>query len=155
MKHILLLSCLIFATAAFAQTAHAQKNKSKKETITCYDGPKDLSIKYAQTDENGKPIFTYVDKMPKPGYDLKKYLKENIHYPDSARAHHIEGWVIVRFVVGEDGRISDVTVIRSLGSGCDEEAVRVIKKMPKWSPGENGGKKVSVYYTMPIAFKLD
>ncbi|NCX96219.1 MAG: energy transducer TonB [Chitinophagia bacterium] len=66
----------------------------------------------------------------------------------------IQGRVIVNFVVNEDGFISDVKVLRGIGGGCDEEALRVIKAMPTWTPGEQDGKKVKTYFTQPISFRL-
>jgi len=100
-------------------------------------------------------IYQYVEQMPSAPYSLGEYLSRNIHYPDSARKAGIEGRVIVKFVVGESGNISDAQVFRGIGYGCDEEAVRVIKNMPPWKPGKQNGKAVKVYYTQPIAFKLE
>ena len=92
--------------------------------------------------------------MPSPGFDLGEYLSTNMMYPIAAKKANIQGRVIVRFIVTEDGSISDVTVIRGIGGGCDEEAARVIKAMPKWKPGKMTGKPVKVYYTQPITFRL-
>ena len=105
---------------------------------------------------NTKPptIFKYVEKMPKPGYDLNQYLSENLHYPIDARRAGIGGKVIIKFVVTESGAIEDVTVLKTIGGGCDEEAERVIKNMPPWSPGTQDGKPVKVYFTQPITFTL-
>ena len=100
-------------------------------------------------------IFSYVEQPPVSGYDLTAYLSKNIHYPDAAREANIEGRVIVKFVVNEDGSISDVQVVRGIGSGCDEEAKRVVMAMPKWKPGKQNGKAVKVYFTQPISFKLE
>jgi protein TonB len=85
---------------------------------------------------------------------MRKYLAENIHYPDSAIEHNIEGRVIVKFVVNEDGRISDCEIVKRVDKDCDEEALRVVKKMPRWKPGIQNGKAVRVYLTLPIVFKL-
>ena len=113
------------------------------------------SAAFAQNDQKEKPVFTYVEKMPEPGFDLPRYLSDNLHYPDSARNAGIQGRVIVRFVVNEDGHISDPKVFKSIGGGCDEEALRLVEKMPNWKSGEQNGKKVKVYYTLPLTFKLD
>ena len=110
----------------------------------------------AQTDNNNRKIFTYVDQMPAPPYNLGEYLGQNIRYPDSARMNNITGRVIIQFVVTEDGSITDCNVLRGIGGGCDEEALRVIKNMPRWKPGiAKGGKKVKVQYTQPISFTLE
>ncbi|OWY16322.1 energy transducer TonB [Sphingobacteriales bacterium UPWRP_1] len=106
-------------------------------------------------------IFLIVQEMPEyPGgqTELFKYLATNTHYPPMARENGIEGSVYVGFVVMEDGSISNVQIKRGLpggGAGCDEEAVRVVKQMPKWKPGKQRGKNVRVAYTLPFKFKLD
>ena len=102
-------------------------------------------------------VFTIVEEMPSyPGGDLKmyEYLGKNIKYPQIARESGIQGRVFVNFVVEPDGSVSNVKVMRGIGGGCDEEAVRVIKTMPKWKPGKQRGKAVRVTYTIPVVFKL-
>ena len=85
---------------------------------------------------------------------LMEYLSKNIEYPKAARESGIQGRVFVSFIVEKDGSISNVKVIRSIGGGCDEEAVRVVKAMPKWKPGKQRGKAVRVSYMLPVVFKL-
>ena len=102
-------------------------------------------------------VFTIVEEMPEyPGglNKLTDYLAKNIKYPQMARESGIQGRVFVNFVVEPDGSVSNVNVMRSLGGGCDEEAVRVVKNMPKWKPGKQRGKPVRVSYILPIQFKL-
>ena len=67
---------------------------------------------------------------------------------------NIEGLVLVSFVVEKDGNISNASVLRGIGGGCDEEALRVVARMPAWKPGQQGGKPVRVRYTLPMRFKL-
>jgi len=86
---------------------------------------------------------------------LYEYLAKNIHYPDSAKKVGIEGKVIAGFVVDKDGRITDVQVLRSLDPACDAEVVRLVKNMPRWSPGKRGDKPVRVRMTLPVSFKPD
>lgn len=100
-------------------------------------------------------VFSYVEQMPVSGYDIPSYLGKNIKYPDAARENNIEGRVVVKFVVNEDGHISEVQVVRGIGGGCDEEAKRVVQAMPPWKPGKQNGKAVKVYFTLPIQFKLE
>lgn len=100
-------------------------------------------------------VRNYVEKMPKAGYDVNKYLAENLDYPKKARKKNIEGRVLIKFVVNEDGSISDCTVIRGIGGGCDEEALRVVKNLPPWNPAMQDGKPVRVYFQLPIVFKLE
>ena len=102
-------------------------------------------------------VFTIVEEMPAyPGGDAKlyEYLGKNIKYPQIARESGIQGRVFVNFVVEPDGSVSNVKVMRGIGGGCDEEAVRVIKTMPKWKPGKQRGKAVRVTYTIPVVFQL-
>ena len=102
-------------------------------------------------------IFTIVENMPEfPGGTtaLFKYLGKNIKYPAMAKDAGIKGKVYVTFVVDRDGSIADVKVLRGIGGGCDEEAVRVVKSMPKWAPGKQRGKAVRVQYNLPINFIL-
>ena len=100
------------------------------------------------------PIYGYAQQMPATPYNLSEYLSQNIHYPDTAMKYHIEGRVVVKFVVNEDGSISDCHIIKGIGGGCDEEALRVVKNMAAWSPGRKDGLPVKVYFTLPIVFKL-
>ena len=82
------------------------------------------------------------------------YLVENLNYPEKAKAKKITGKVYVSFVVEKDGSISNVKVLRDIGYGCGEEAVRVVKAMPRWKPGMQRGKNVRVQYTLPLNFQI-
>jgi protein TonB len=102
-------------------------------------------------------IFTVVEDQPTfPGGDEARirFLQNNIKYPQMARESSIQGTVYVTFVVERDGSVTDVRVLRGIGGGCDEEAIRVIKAMPKWVPGKQRGKPVRVQFNMPIKFTL-
>lgn len=99
--------------------------------------------------------IVYAEEMPQFMGDIIAYLSSHLHYPDAARSQNIEGKVIIKFVVNEDGSVSDAKVSRGIGGGCDEEAVRVVSGMPKWKPGKHMGKAVKVYYTLPIRFTLE
>ena len=103
-------------------------------------------------------IFTIVEKMPQfPGglEALFQYLGTNIEYPAMAKDSRIEGKVYITFIVNSKGDIDDVRVLRGIGGGCDEEAVRVIKAMPNWEPGRQRGKAVKVQYNIPVNFILN
>jgi len=102
-------------------------------------------------------IFTVVEESPSfPGGDVAriKFLQENIEYPTMARESGIQGTVYVTFVVEPNGSVSNVQILRGIGGGCDEEAIRVIKAMPNWNPGKQRGKPVRVQFNMPIKFTL-
>ena len=86
---------------------------------------------------------------------LNQYLGKNIRYPAAAQRANVSGRVFVSFVVNTDGSIQDVTVLKGLGFGTDEEAVRVVKGMPKWRPGKQSGRPVRVKYNLPINFQLE
>lgn len=107
-------------------------------------------------DENSDP-FMVVEIMPEfPGgiAALHAYLYKNIEYPRMAREAGITGIVYLSFVVGTDGKLSDISVLRGVGGGCTEEAIRVVKAMPAWKPGIQRSKAVKVKMTLPISFKL-
>ena len=111
-----------------------------------------------EDEEEEAQIFTVVESMPGfPGGESARirYLNENIKYPQMARESGIQGRVFVTFVVEKDGKVTDVRVLRGIGGGCDEEAVRVIKNMPRWNAGKQRGKPVRVQFNMPILFKLN
>jgi TonB family protein len=99
--------------------------------------------------------YPVVDKVPSfPGGDeaRQNFIKKNIKYPEEALKKDIRGTVFVNFFVQIDGTVTDVKIKRGIGGGCDEEALRVVKMMPKWTPGEVKGKKVKVAFILPIKF---
>jgi protein TonB len=108
-------------------------------------------------EENPNQIFTAVEQAPTfPGGEgaFGKYLGKNIRYPAIARENNVQGRVVLTFVVERDGSLTDIKVLRSLGSGTDEEAVRVLKASPKWKPGIQNGRPVRVQYSIPVNFTL-
>jgi protein TonB len=102
-------------------------------------------------------IFYVVESMPtfRGGDDkIYEYLAQNLRYPTMAREAGIQGRVFVTFVVERDGSITDVNVLRGIGGGCDEEAIRVVESMPNWTPGKQRGVPVRVQFNLPIKFTL-
>ena len=102
-------------------------------------------------------IFKVVEEMPEfPGGAAKmmEFIQKNIKYPMMARESDIQGRVFVNFVVEPNGTITNVTVMRGIGGGCDEEALRVVQSMPNWKPGKQRGSAVRCSFTVPIIFKL-
>lgn len=102
-------------------------------------------------------VFEFPEKMPEfvGGVDsLMSYLSDHVSYPELAKKKEVQGKVYVSFVVNKDGSISQSKLIKGIGAGCDEEALRVIQNMPKWLPGENRDEKVRVRYRIPIKFVL-
>lgn len=110
-----------------------------------------------QTEKPCDKVYDIVEVMPQfPGGqgELMKFLRNNVKYPAEAQKKKIEGRVIVTFVVNQKGRITNPTVERSAHPLLDAEALRVIKRMPKWKPGRMNGEPVNVKYRLPITFKL-
>jgi protein TonB len=117
------------------------------------------SLSYSQTEESVKDTFLHkiTEVSPKfPGSEEArlKFLRDNIKYPEEARKKNIQGTVYTSFVIERDGSVSDVKIFRGIGDGLDDEAVRVVKSMPKWIPGKNNGKPVRSLFMMPIKFTL-
>ncbi len=108
------------------------------------------------TEESDVPL-TVADQMPQfPGgeREMLRFIKNNLHYPAAAQENGIQGTVLLNFVVDRDGKITNLKVIKGIGFGCDEESIRVLQKMPLWSPGKQKGQAVLVSFTMPIRFVL-
>jgi periplasmic protein TonB len=107
-------------------------------------------------DPDAGKVFTVVEEMPSfPGGEEKLFeFLSKIKYPSIARENGISGRVYVTFVVDKDGKIKDAKVLRGIGGGCDEEALRVVRSMPDWKPGRQNGRNVSVQYNLPVNFNL-
>lgn len=113
-----------------------------------------------ETKPEDNTIYSDIDLEQLPEFpggedELMKYLSNAIKYPERAVRENAQGKVVVGFVVNKDGEIEELKVKRSLGFGCDDEALRVIKAMPKWKPGKFNGRNVNVYYDLPIQFSLE
>ena len=110
-------------------------------------------------DESDEPeVYMIVDEMPEfPGGDkeLYQFIADNVKYPAEAKEKGIKGRVFVNFIVEPDGSVSDIKVLRGIGGGCDEEAVRIVESMPKFKPGIQNGEAVRVSYTVPVIFRLE
>ncbi len=144
------------------------ENENQTGTVTNEDGKnmEDLGAKEMKEDvkvEAPKPvavkeeIFTAVEQPPTfPGGEqqLYKFIADNLRYPTVAQENGIEGRVIVQFVVQKDGSIGQVKIAKSVDPDLDKEAMRVVKKLPKFVPGKMNGQAVNVWYTLPVRFKL-
>jgi periplasmic protein TonB len=111
------------------------------------------------TEEKPQEVFSYVEEMPEfPGGDaaLLKFMGSNINYPQMEKEAGIQGTVQLQFIVETDGSVSNPKILRGVsgGEGCDKEALRVAKTIPKWKPGKSNGKPARVYYTVPVKFIL-
>lgn len=119
---------------------------------------KEVAIKEVVIEEEkADQIFDVVETQPNPPGGMSgwnKYLSDNLKYPTQARRMGVEGTVIVVFVINTDGSIQDVEVLRGIGGGCDEEALKIVRAAPKWEPGKQRGKPVRTRMRLPIRFKL-
>jgi protein TonB len=120
-----------------------------------------LSVQSKAQDTSAKGLtkhygYNSLEKPQFPGGDqeLDKYLSLNLRYPNEALTLKVEGEVIVNFTINEDGTIQDVKVIKDIGHGCAQEAERVVKNMPPWSPARKEGKAIKVNYRLPVLFEL-
>jgi protein TonB len=116
----------------------------------------DLPPENPVVDPDEGKVWTFVEEMPTfPGGEeaLMKHLA-SAKYPAIARENNIQGRVYISFVVDKDGKIKDAKVLRGIGGGCDEEALRVVKNMPDWKPGKQNGRPVQVQYQVPVNFTL-
>lgn len=106
--------------------------------------------------QQGKEVFTYVDKMPEATYDIDKYIAENMRYPEIAYKDNIEGGVTVKFVVTETGAIDSARIVgKRVGAGLEEEAVRIISTMPPWKPAIRNEQPVRAYYNKRVVFRIN
>lgn len=135
-------------------------SRPNKTTQNGQNAPEPVRSKplYKPQPVNKNSVYDVVEQMPSfPGgiSGLMTYLNQNTRYPAEAQENCVQGRVVVSFVVGKDGHISDVTVLRSVDPSLDKEAIRVIRNMPRWSPGKQGGEPVRVRYNVPVSFRLN
>jgi protein TonB len=116
----------------------------------------DLNIE-KEEEEVADEIFTIVENQPEPVGGMRAfydYVANNLKYPAEARRSNIEGRVFIEFVVEKDGSLTDIKILKGIGGGCDQEAIRIIQNAPKWIPGKQRGRPVRVKMILPIYFKL-
>ena len=140
------------ATASPVQSSNSSSQQT--QNVTSYPTANE---KLSTVSVESRKVFTVVEQMPSfPGGDaaLMSYFANNIHYPTVAAENGVQGHVVVGFVVECDGSITDVSVLRGVDPSLDREAMRVVKSMPRWTPGKQNGSAVRVKYQVPIAFRL-
>ena len=136
--------------AKTAETPEAVAIEKFEEVVVVGYGPKEAT-------PNNEPTFKVVDEMPKfPGGQegLMRYLAKNIKYPTLAQQNKEQGQVLVQIVIGKDGNVSNIKILKGASAWLDAEAIRVVRGMPKWEPGKQNGQAVAVEYTFPITFRL-
>lgn len=127
----------------------SKKDRASAQTI----GQGNTKVKATKVGE----VYTGAEVMPMfPGGEeaLMKYVRTNLKYPKESAQKGTQGRNVIRFIVQADGSVTNPEIVRELDEACDQESLRLVKSMPKWAPGKQGGKVVPVYYTMPIAFRL-
>ena len=141
---------------AFGQKDNEKGTEDRNVTKTLKDEVV-VEKKEEEPKEVKEEVFRSVEQMPQfPGGEaaLMKYLQSHINYPPMAAENNVQGRVVVQFVVDKTGKVGEVKVVRSVDKDLDKEAVRVCKSLPKFTPGRQNGQAVSVWYTLPVTFKL-
>ena len=134
----------------------AQESAKTDEKVYEFKTTEITDVKIKKVDNDS--IYQIVEVMPEfPGGmdQMAKFLSENIKYPEEAKDKGVSGRVFISYVIEKDGSVSSAKVMRGIGGGCDEEALRVVNAVPKWKPGLMKGKPVRVNYMLPVNFKLD
>ena len=145
-------------------TEDVLENEAAVGAVDITEGTNDLNKVIVKEEVIAAPVvedepvsIAMVEQKPEfPGGEaaMYKWLGDNIVYPSAASEEGVQGRVVVEFVVGKDGSITNVRVVRPRHPALDKEALRVVKAMPKWVPGRNNGQPVKVTYTLPVTFKL-
>ncbi len=141
---------------AFGQKDNEKGTEDRNITKTLKDEVV-VEKKEEKPKEVKEEIFRSVEQMPQfPGGDaaLMKFLQSHINYPPMAAENNVQGKVILQFVVEKDGKVGEVKVARSVDKDLDREAIRVVKTLPRFTPGRQNGQPVRVWYTLPVTFKL-
>ena len=164
-KYLYVLPLAALAVSAFARpevSAVADELSSAKvnDLVASMktNQPETASVAVKDTLTPDEPVFEVVEQMPEfPNggvTGLTEYIKKNLRYPEEAKKAGTQGRVVVQFLINKNGAISDVSVLRSVDRLLDAEAVRLVRSMPKWKPGMQKGKAVTVKYTLPVPFRL-
>lgn len=131
---------LVFALVLLSFGGYAQTSNANKQSVPRHT--------------QAAPDKDFIETMPVPPFNINEFLGEHVVYPDSAIDAHIEGRVLVQFVLTEKGEVTEAKVVRSVHPLLDSAAVDAIRMMPPWKPGVQNGKPVKVMYTQPITFKI-
>ncbi len=157
MKHLILAAALLIpALCTSAQELKTYNTSNYNGQAQTSQQECCLGEEECQPDKEEKP-YVHVEQMPefRGGQQaLLDYISNKLKYPEIAKKNSIEGMVVIQFVVKADGTVGDVKVTRSLDPDCDKEAVRLVRSLPRWTPGRQNGRAVPVYYTLPIRFRI-
>lgn len=132
-------------------TANINDSTDGEVSVVNKTGSKSGVLETPPVDKSPKVI---VEQMPRFDGDMQTWLAAHIQYPAAARDAGVEGRVVIKFIVNEDGSVVEPVVLKGIGGGCDQEALRVVASMPHWKPGKQNGQAVRVWFTIPIVFML-
>ncbi len=157
MRHLIILVFSLLSLSGFSQTGGVKPPPPPRQDMKVeVEPPPPMAVKEEEAQDEALNVAS-VQQLPVfPGGDaaLFKYIAENIKYPAIAKENGTQGKVVLSFLISKTGQISNVQVLRGVGGGCDQEAIRVVNNMPDWSPGKHNGVPVNVRYTLPVSFKL-
>lgn len=161
---ILILAVIILSLFVACQptTTENDSYSTDSQTLDATEIQEETTLTPTETvseniEKNTETVFTVVEEsamFPGGQDELIKYLALNIKYPKQARVRGVEGLVSVSFVVEKDGSLTDIKLLRDIGSGCGQEALRVVKEMPKWKPAKLKGEIVRMQFNLPVKFTL-
>jgi TonB family protein len=140
---VFIISCKSSKESAFSKTMDIPMGQNSSSTAT--------------GDATPDQIFDVVDEVPEfPGgmEAWGNFMKDNLKYPKLAKDERIEGTVYISFIINKDGSVSDSEILRGIGGGCDEEALRVVKASPNWNPGKKDSKIVRSRMRLPVQYAL-
>ena len=157
-KAIMNTMIILFALAMCVGCGQSseQKEESVPTDVTKAEKQEQVQVEAEDEDtlENGEQVFRVMPKFPGGDAELLKFIAKNVKYPQESQNKGEQGRVICSFVVTKDGTLTNYKVIRGISPALDQEAVRVLQMMPRWTPGTQRGEPVAVKYTVPITFKL-
>jgi TonB family protein len=170
MQHLTIFSFIVLMLSFESFPANAQLKARKPESIKPTVKPIRAEVPHIDltqvsdecclsdttgNDHRAYPVFINESVPVFPG-DLRAFISNNLHYPDSAAARNIEGRVVLKFLIRKDGRVDSASVVRGVEKELDSAALSLINKMPPWKPGKNlDGDPIDVWYALPVTFSLE
>lgn len=154
---LVVLTGMVLAVTSCQMDEQAELEGPTQVEVKPSMGPSNIAARINDVGKDGKEIFDVTEVQPNPPGGMEgwnEYLSSNLTYPNQARQMGVEGTVIVVFLINSDGSVSDAAILRGIGAGCDEEALRVVQNSPNWVPAQQKGKVVNSRMRLPVRFKL-
>lgn len=155
--NLVFLTGMVLAVSGCQMDQQAELEGPTQVELKSSMGPSNIAARVNDVGKDGKEIFDVTEVQPNPpgGIDgWNSYLASNLAYPSQARQMGVEGTVIVVFLINSDGSVSNVEILKGIGAGCDEEALRVVQNSPNWAPAQQKGQVVNSRMRLPVRFKL-